>query len=187
MRSDAIAEFGARSTGVDTPEQRQLTDQLARQIQVEPDPLVRKSIVEAVAKYQTPMARAVLEAGVKDQDEIVRAACCKALGARAEPETIASLAAVLREDQEQDVRLAAAKALGQIKSPEAVKALSVAVEDRDPAMQYVGVQSLKLATGKDYGNDVQTWRQVASGEAVPEPTPSIADRIRHATPFQRLR
>lgn len=184
MRADAIAEFGSRSTGIDTPEQREYTDQLARQIQVEPDPLVRRAVVNAISQYRTPMARQVLEAGLKDQHEMVRAACCEKLGERAENETVASLAAALREDQDQNVRLAAARALGQIKTPEAVQALAIALEDRDPAMQYAGVQSMKSATGKDYGNDVQVWRQVAAGQAVPEPTPSIADRIRKATTLQ---
>ena len=51
-------------------------------------------------------------------------------------------------------------------------------------MQFVGVQSMKSITGKDYGGDVDAWRQVAAGAAPPEPTaPSIAERIRSASPF----
>lgn len=185
MRSEAVKEFGMRSTGVDSPEQREITDQLARQIQVEPDPLVRQSVVKAIAEFRTPMARQVLEAGLADQNDMVRVACCDALGSRAEPETVPSLATALREEKDPDVRLAAIKALGQIKSPEAVKALAVALDDRDPAMQYAGVQSMKSVTGKDYGPNVETWRQVAAGQvpAAPE-TPSIAERLRKTVPFK---
>ena len=57
----------------------------------------------------------------------------------------------------------ATEALGKIKSPDSIKALGAAIDDRDPAMQYVAVQSMKNATGKDYGPDVQAWRQVAAG------------------------
>ena len=63
MRVDAIGEFAMRSSKVDSPEQREITDQLARQMQVEPDPLVRKAVVDAIAEFRTPMAQQVLEAG----------------------------------------------------------------------------------------------------------------------------
>jgi HEAT repeat protein len=184
MRSQAVAEFGMRSTGVDTPQQREITDQLARQIQVEPDPLVREAVVKAIAEFRTPMARQVLEAGLKDQEEMVRVACCDALASRAEVETVPSLAAALRDDKDADVRLAAAKALGKIKSPEAIQAVSIALQDRDPAMQYAGVQSMKSITGKDYGNDVQAWQQVAAGQTPAVKPLSIAERLKKAAPFQ---
>jgi hypothetical protein len=184
MRVDAVHEYAMRSKGVDSPEQRQITDQLARQIQVEPDPLVRQAIVQAIGAYRTPIAQQVLEAGLGDDNAAVRMSCCKALGKRAEPISVPSLANALR-DKEVDVKLAATEALGKIKSPEAVKALAAALDDRDPAMQYVAVQSMKNVTGKDYGPDVQAWRQVAAGGALPpERAPSIAERVRGMSPFK---
>src|SRR6266513_1585547 len=72
MRVDAIHEFATRSIGVDTPEQRQITDQLARQIQVEPDPLVRQAIIGSIAEFRTPIAQQVLEAGLGDESGAVR-------------------------------------------------------------------------------------------------------------------
>ena len=185
MRVDAIGEFAMRSTGVDSPEQREVTDQLARQMQVEPDPLVRQAVVGAIAEFRTPMAQQVLEAGLTDENEAVRVACCQALGRRGETASVATLANVLRAEKDIDVRLAAAEALGKIKSPEAIQALVVALDDRDPAMQYVGVQSMKSITGQDYGPDVQAWRTVATGGSPPPPQspPSIAERLRRASPF----
>jgi HEAT repeat protein len=184
MRVEALEQFGMRSMGVDTPEQREITDQLARQMQVEPDPLVRQAVVRAIAEFRTPIAQQVLEAGLADEDEAVRIACCKALGKRAETVSIQSLANALRADADIDVRLAAAEALGNIKSPESVQALAVALDDRDPAMQYAGVQSMKSVTGQDYGPDVQAWRAVAAGETPPPvETPSVAERLRRMSPF----
>jgi hypothetical protein len=192
MRASAIAELGARSTRVDSQDQREITDQLARQIQVEPDPLVRQAVVRAIAEFKTSMAQQVLEAGLADQDEMVRIACCEEIAKRATetelgagPTSIASLSKALREDKDQNVRIAAAKALGSMKSPEAIQALTIALDDRDPAMQYVGVQSMQSITGKDYGPNVDAWRQVAAGKAPPAPeTPSIAERLRKSTPFK---
>jgi HEAT repeat protein len=183
MRVDAVHEFAMKSTGVDSAEQRQITDQLARQIQVEPDPLVRQAVVTSIAEYRTPMAQQVLEAGLNDDNAAVRVACCRSLGKRAEATSVASLAGALRSDKDVDVRMAAAEALGKINSPDSIKALAVALDDRDPALQYAGVQSLKAITGKDYGPDVQAWQQVAKGESPPPQTPSVAERLRKMSPF----
>jgi HEAT repeat protein len=184
MRVDAVHEFALQSTGVDSPEQRQITDQLARQIQVEPDPLVRQAVITSIAEYRTPMSQQVLEAGLNDENTAVRVACCRALAKRAEPTSVASLAGALRSDKDVDVRMAAAEALGKINSPDSIKSLAVALDDRDPALQYAGVQSLKAITGKDYGPDVQAWRQVATGEKPPEPSaPSVAERLHKVSPF----
>jgi HEAT repeat protein len=157
---------------------------LARQIQVEPDPLVRQAVVTSIAAYRTPMSQQVLEAGLNDENAAVRVACCRSLGKRAETNSVASLAGALKQDKDVDVRMAAAEALGKINSPDSMKALAVALDDRDPALQYAGVQSLKAITGRDYGPDVQAWRQVATGEKSPAPsTPSVAERLRKVSPF----
>jgi HEAT repeat protein len=191
MRADAVAEFALRSTGADSPEQREITDQLARQIQIEPDPLVRQAVIRAISEFRTPMAQQVLEAGLADQHEMVRIACCQELGERAadgvsDPgeASVAALAKALRADKDMNVRLAATGALGKIKTPAAIQALTAALDDRDPALQYVGVQSMKSITGKDYGPDVQTWRQVAAGQSPPERVPSVAERVRGLSPFK---
>lgn len=183
MRVDAVREFAMRSTGVDSPEQRQITDQLARQIQVEPDPLVRQAVVTSIGEYRTPMSQQVLEAGLNDENAAVRVACCRALGKRGEASCVSSLANALRTDKDVDVRMAAIDALGRIKSPDAIKALATALDDRDPAMQYAGVQSLKAITGQDYGPNVQAWKQVAAGENPPQHVPSVAERLRKVSPF----
>jgi hypothetical protein len=184
MRIDTVKQFARQTDGTDSPSQRALTDQLARQIQIEPDPLVREAIIRAAADFHTPLAIQIVEAGLGDSSRVVRVACCQALGQRAEPRCVPSLAKTLRDDEEMDVRLAAAEALGKINSPESMAALVPALDDRDPAMQYVGVQSMKSITGKDYGGDVAVWRQVATGGTPPtRETPSVAERIRDFSPF----
>ncbi len=185
MRVDAVGQIAAKSTGVDSPDQRALTDELARQIQIEPDPLVRTAVVGAIAEFRTPIAPQVLQAGLNDDSPTVRIACCRALGERGESDSISSLSQALKQDKNLDVRLAAAEALGKIDSPASITALVTALDDRDPALQYVGVQSMKALTGKDYGGDVDAWRQLATGHAPPprQQAPSIAERVRSMSPL----
>lgn len=180
MRISAIQEIGARAGEADADEQQTLTEQLATQIQTEPDPLVRGAIQESIAKLSTPLAQDVLIAGLQDDDLDVRVTCCEALGLRSDPSVISALRVALETDDELDVQLAAIDALGQIKSPQSVAALAKAVNDRDPALQYAGVEALKSVSGKDLGNDVTAWRQYAASE---QPEISLAERPTGWSPF----
>ena len=180
MRIASINEIGLRAADADAAEQQQLTEQLATQIQTEPDPLVRRAIQESISKLSTPLARDVLIAGLNDDDLDVRLTCCRALGQRSDPSVISVLATALATEDQLDVRLAAIDALGQIKSPQSVAALGKAVNDRDPALQYAGVQALKSVSGKDLGNDVEAWREYAASE---QPEISLADRSKGWSPF----
>lgn len=186
MRMDAVRDFRSKSTGVDTPEQGEIVNQLARQIQVEPDPLVREAIVDTIATFRTPLAAQVLEAGLSDDDLSVRRHCCLAMGTRGDPAAVPVLARVLNTQEDLDIRLAAVEALGTLNSPDAYSALAIAMEDRDPALQYAGVKSMKAISGKDYGGDVSQWLQYAKGQT-PTPTAgeeiSVARRLRELTPF----
>lgn len=184
MRIAAIRESAARADDADTAEQSQAVDDLVAQIRTERDPLVRQAIQEAVAEFQTPLAHDVLVAGLKDDDVDVRLTCCRKLGSRAEPHSVSVLREVLAGNDTLDVRLAAADALGKIKTPDSIEALALAVNDRDPALQYAGVEALKKLSGQDFGNDVKAWQQFTEqDQAVAEPDVSLADRVRQFTPF----
>lgn len=184
MRMAAVREIGPRARNADTAEQQRICEQLAMQIQTEPDPLVRQEIQNTVAEFSPPLALRMLLAGLSDDNLDVRLTCCYRLGERGDLSAIAPLRKVLETDEELDARLAAIDALGQLKSTEAVAALATALEDRDPAVQYAGVQALKTASGEDFGNDVRAWQQYVSGETPPVGPPvSIAERAKEWSPF----
>jgi len=179
MRIAAIQEIAARARDADA-DQQQLTEQLATQIQTEPDPLVRQAIQESISHFSTLLARDVLIAGLQDDDLEVRLTSCRGLSKRHHPSVISALRNTLENDADLDAKLAAIDALGQIKSPQSVAALSKAVNDRDPALQYAGVQALKSVSGQDLGNDVVAWRQYAASE---RPEISVAERPSSWSPF----
>ncbi len=180
MRVAAIREIGLRAAEADDEEQRRLTEQLAMQIRTEPDPLVRLAIQESIAEFSTPVAEQVLLAGLQDEDLDVRIACCQRLGARGDNAVVPALRGVLEKQDDLDARLAAIDALGGIRTTESVAALAVAVQDRDPAMQYAAVQSLKAVSGQDLGNDVAAWREYATAE---RPVISVASKKKNLLPF----
>ena len=180
MRMAAIEEIGHRAADADVDEQQRLTEQLAKQIQTEPDPLVRRAIQESIGKMSTPLASDVLIAGLQDDDLDVRLTCCESLGQHPDPRVISALQITLETDKELDVKLAAVDALGKIRSPQSIAALGKAVNDRDPALQYAGVQALKSVSGQDLGNDVGAWREYAASE---QPEISLAERPGSWSPF----
>ncbi len=113
-----------------------------------------------------------------DPDRQVRVAACEAWGRHGgDAQAVALLAEAMRSDVEADVRLAAARALGETKNPAATAPLGEALNDPDPAMQYQAALALKKTTGKDFGDDIGRWQRYVRGE--PEPTSSLAERMRH--------
>jgi HEAT repeat protein len=170
MRMASIREFGPRGRDADDAEQARICEQLAQQIRTEPDPIVRKTIQETIGEFKTPLANAVILAGLNDDDRDVRVTCCRLLGERNDPATIEPLGRLVAQDADLDVRLAAVDALGKMKSTATMPGLAAALKDRDPALQFAGVQAMKEATGKDdLGNDVEAWRQYAATISGGEP------------------
>ena len=122
---------------------------------------------------------AVMIAGLRDSDASVRVRCCEILGRAGGPEALAELIASQQRDSDIDVRLAATRAMANFRDKQAISAMLVVLEDRDPALQYQAMESLRTMTGRDYGNDVNRWREfVQGGNPAPVPSPSVAHRIR---------
>lgn len=163
-------------------------------IQTEQDPLVRLEMMRVLGTIPNETAARVLYAGMKDPDVDVRVVVCEALGKRAVAATRAGgppgaaneadvavrlLGEALSGETIDDVRLAAARALGKIKNDSrAVGALGVALKDRNPALQFRAVASLKEISNKDFGNDVNKWQEYVDSVAPPSPQQpkAIADR-----------
>ncbi len=170
QKIEQLDELAKRLPNVDAAEQERMSAELAEQMQRETDPLVRMHVVRALAKCKTTVAGATLNAGLRDADTDVRVECCAAWAKRGGPEAGRLLGEVLASDTSVDVRIAATKALGEMRDPQAVPLLAVALEDPDPALQFRAVEAMRLATGKNLGNDVNLWREYAKN-----PDPNASD------------
>ena len=111
----------------------------------------RLEVVRTLAAYPSEQSRMIIAAAPKDPDIDVRVTACEALGKLAGPESGRLLGQALAHDTSVDVRIAATKALGEMQDPQAVPVLAVALEDPDPALQFSGVEAMRMATGKDLG------------------------------------
>lgn len=184
QRIATLQELARKAPVTEAEERAEISARLAASMPAEEDPLIRAEMVRTLAEYPGAEAEQVLRAALSDPDADVRAAACEAWGKRGDATAAKLLGGVLGGDVDRDVRLAAARALGHAKDPAAVAALGEVLQDKDPAMQYRAVLSLRKITGKNLGNDVNRWREyVKSGPPKPAESISIAERLRRMSPF----
>jgi HEAT repeat protein len=166
QRVDEIKASAKKIRKASPQQQEAYAAEMAQKMQHEHDILVRMAMIDVLSTLDASSAQRVLFAGLQDPEVDIRVACCEAWQKRPGPETTRMLTETLRRDTSVDVRLAAVKALGAAGDKEAVQALGEALEDNDPAMQYVAMGSMKNVTGKDFGNDVNEYRRLAK---LPDP------------------
>jgi HEAT repeat protein len=178
-RTVRLKDIAKRASSFSPAEQEKIASELAAVYRQEDDPLIRAELLRTLTHFRTEAAGAVLRTGMSDSNVDVRIAACKAWGKRRDEEAVALLSRALGSDVDIDVRLAAAEALGETGQASAQVALGQALQDRDPAMQFRVVSSLRKVSDKDFGNDVNRWRQYAAGEMpAPEKPVSVAERFR---------
>jgi HEAT repeat protein len=169
----------AKTAKKKTPEEQQrITTELSKEIQRENDPLMRRHILRTLTAFPTPMASAVLVAALGDSDTEVRIVACRALGKRRDKEAVGELARVVSSDTNLDVRIAAVRALGETRDRASLSPLAEALVDPDPAMQFRATAALRNVSGRDFGNDVQAWREYAQTGKSSAPEVSLASRLR---------
>ncbi len=171
----------AKDAGDKSPaEQERIVAELAKEIQHEEDAMARRQILRTLAEYRTPLALAILQAGLKDTDFEVRRIACKSIGKQGGPQAVQALTQVANSDTEADVRIAAVKALGETADKAAIAPLAEALIDPNPAIQFRAQESLRTVSGRDYGNNVQAWREYAKTGTTTAEEISFAERIRRS-------
>jgi len=123
----------------------------------DPSAEMRRLAVAAAGSVRESASLALIEAGLDDEDLKVRMEACRALGHRGGEDAARLLAATLGTETNEDIRNSAIAALGQFSDQIAVNALKSALRNRDPATRHLAMNSLRLATGQDHGNDPQQW------------------------------
>ncbi|TWU11001.1 hypothetical protein Poly21_49080 [Allorhodopirellula heiligendammensis] len=129
---------------------------------------MRRLAVVAAGKSSDPSMLKLIEKSLEDDVIKVRMEACRALGNRREDEATRMLAETIGRSQNKDVRHAAISALAEHPGQVATNSLKLALEDRDPATQSLVIGALRQNTGKDYGDDPETWIAGLDGKDVDE-------------------
>lgn len=153
---------------------------LSDDFQRESDPWVRREILRALAHFPQPASGSVLVSALADNDIETRRTACLALGVRGDDIAVRELARVVSSETNQDVRIAAVKALGASGNQQSLVPLSEVMLDADPALQAQAQESLVTVSGRDYGSDVEAWRQFAQSGKSDAPEISFAEKLRRA-------
>ncbi len=174
---EELRELAEKIPSQSSEEQNRTAADLAQRYRNESDPLIRIELLLAISRCGAPAAGETLRAGLSDSDRDVRVAACLGWGNHGGPGAVAQMSEAIRKDSSVDVRLAAGRALGQLGGDDAVAALRPALDDPDPALQYRAMQSLREITGKDFGDNVVSWREYIRGEAAPAEI-SLVERMK---------
>jgi HEAT repeat protein len=177
-RMDNLQQLRSGAGRLDLAEQERLSREMIELVKDDPNPLIRRKAIRVLSAFRGPTAVEGLRAATGDADSQVRIAAIHAWRDRGDDEAVRVLANLVGSDMDQNVRMAAARGLAAFRDPRAAEALAIALEDRDPALQYTAMQSLRLSTGRDYGNDMGLWQAYLRGENPPEPERSFfAERL----------
>ena len=158
-RLDSLRE---RASSMSAAEATRHAQTLADELAAEPPAPVKVGIVRCLADLPTPRAIDSLAVALRDSDTDVRTEACRALAQIDSPRSMELLSETVAQEHDVDVRLAAVRGLGKYRDPRAIQALGNALDDRDPAVQYVAMQSLERSTGQDLGQDVRRWKEVTA-------------------------
>jgi HEAT repeat protein len=156
-RIDAVAQRAPQMTIAEAAKHVRSLDEILSENSPTP---VKVAAARCLGQLPALEAVDVLGRALRDSDAAVRAEACQALARIDSPQALTLLAEMLAQESDVDAKLAAVRGLGRYRDPRAVQALRSALDDQDPAVQYVAMQSLKDCTGVDMGNDVRRWREL---------------------------
>lgn len=142
----------------------EVSRELTREFKSEEDPFLRAELLRIAERLPPHAILPLVSDGLEDPHPDVRTAACRLAGQAKLSAVLGKLTALAEKDAEGDVRKAAVKALGEFQDPQALAVLGKSLRERDPALQYLAIRSLKQATGKDFGYDIAKWQSYLNGQ-----------------------
>ncbi len=164
---------------------------LAAKLKEGREPIATRAVIcRTLGMLRRPEAREVILAATNDEDALVRAEACRALGRVGRSEDATVLARVMTLDVSAECRVAAIESLGELKSPDKriTQHLVSGMEHDEPAIRVASWNALKSITGKDLGVDAIEWKKYV--DTLPDvcrsPLPS-PPRARRSRPPRAVR
>jgi hypothetical protein len=177
-RREQLAELADSIHRLPADRQGFWASQLDAMIENDVSPEMRRLAVYASRNLDAALAMPLISKGLDDRSQKVRMEACRVLGVQGSEQAARMLAGTVGSETDQDVRNAAIEALANHQNSVAIDSLRMALTDRNPATRSLAVQSLRGATGKDYGEDPDVWIAALDGKPAEEVPTRFADRLR---------
>lgn len=173
-RLEEITVLQSRIPSMEVSEQEKWARLLQNIIASDKSPEMRAIACQTASMIPGPTSLKALNTAAFDQSEKVRLMACNGLKERADKESRDMLMTMASNSKESpSVRRAAIAGLSKFNDEEVKGTLARVLDDKSPVIQYQTALSLKTVTGRDYGGDIDSWREYMAGKDVPEPEKSL--------------
>ncbi len=175
-RKQRMTEAVSAVAGGTVESQQEVASKLSEVILRDPILLMRLHSLRLITSLDCPKTAETLAIAANDPSSDIRIATVKALERIPDDESVYLLQEMLANDTDDDVRIAATRALGNFQGQASVRALSLALEDRNPALQVSATESLMRTTGQQsIGRDVAAWQRYVQQVIPKSDIPTIPD------------
>jgi len=143
----------------DRKERNRAAAELGKRYRREPDPSVRRAVLDVLLALRTGRSLDRLVTGVFDEDESVRAHVHGIVRDHADPMLQKAVVRVLQHDASWRARAAMVELLLSGSRNTSLPPLVDALEDDHPAVAARAAEALERLTGMAFGTDRQRWRE----------------------------
>lgn len=162
IRYAAYNGLGSPRAYDDEAQKAQAATLLAAKLKGRKEPTATRAVIcRSLGNLHRPEAREAILLATSDEDPLVRAEACRALGRVGRNEDATILAQVMTLDNAGECRVAAIESLGELKSADRriTEYLVTAMEHDDAAIRSASLTALREITGKDLGVDAVAWQK----------------------------
>jgi len=162
LRYAAYDSLGSPRVYDDEAQKAKAAEVLVAKLQGRKEPTATRAVIcRTLGNIRRPEAREAILAATNDDDALVRAEACRALGRVGRSEDATILARVMTIDVAGECRVAAIESLGELKSKDRriTEYLVTGMEHDDPAIRVASLGALRRITGKDLGVDAIAWKK----------------------------
>ncbi len=162
VRYAAYTSLGSPTVYDDDAQKSRAATALVAKLKAGKEPVATRAVIcRSLGNIRRPEAREAILLATNDDDALVRAEACRAVGKVGRSEDATILARIMTIDTAGECRVAAIESLGELKSKDRriTEYLVTGMEHDDPAIRVASLGSLRQITKKDLGVDAAAWKK----------------------------
>jgi len=162
VRYAAYDSLGSPRVYDDDAQKAKAAEILVGKLKAHKEPTATRAVIcRTLGNIRRPEAREAILLATNDDDPLVRAEACRALGRVGRSEDATILTRVMTLDNAGECRVAAIESLGELKSKDRriTEYLVTGMEHDDPAIRVAALAALRQITGKDLGVEAGPWKK----------------------------